>query len=569
MIRKLIFLLVVSISSSSTYSQADLAINPTLSAPMNGCQLTTNQVITMLLVNTSGFPYSGTLEMGYSLNNGPAVIVNVTTSLPPSGVFTYSFPVADDFSACQAHDLQGWVYSSADPNNLNDTVNFTVISDCPPLVGTLSGTQGDTVCTGMNAGDIELAGYNGSPEDWLVSTDGGSTWTSNPVAGDDVFPYLNVATETIYKVIVGSPFGLCPDDTTAWFTLHVDGPSDAGVLPADFEICDNANGGAIPVTGYTGAAIDWLESSDNGITWSSTGNSTDTLWYTNLLDTTMFQFIAKTTFCPADTSAPITLTLIPGSFGGTIIGESVVCNEVNDSSLQVTGFVGDTFAWWYSLDSGATWLPTLGVDSIYDYSNLNAGTIYFSSEVTLGFCPSDWSAVHVMDVLPLNLDAGPDTTIVEGDAVQLYATGGTDYFWYPSDFMDDPNSQTPVVNPDVNHTYYCQITDINGCIDTAVAIITVAPDVSTLIVPNLFTPNGDGFNDNWVILNVDGFVNNQVTIFNLYGQLIYQASPYMNDWGGTFAGNNLPDGTYFYILELNDPLYPDPIQGNVTITGNE
>ncbi|MEO9532037.1 MAG: gliding motility-associated C-terminal domain-containing protein [Crocinitomicaceae bacterium] len=569
MIRKIIFLLVVGLSTSGVYGQADLAINPTLSAPADGCELTSSQVITMLLVNTSGFPYSGTLEMGYSLNNGPAVTLNVTTTLPPSGVFTYSFPVADDFSACQAHDLQGWVYDAADPNNLNDTVNFTVISDCPPVVGTLSGSEGDTVCTGMNGGTIDLTGYNGIPEEWLVSTDGGTNWTSFPVAGDDFFNYTNVNTETIYKVVVGSPFGICADDTTAWFTLFMDGPSEAGVLPADFDICDNANGGAIPVTGYTGAPIDWLESSDNGATWNSTGNSNDSLWFTNLTDTTMYQFIAKTTFCPADTSAAITLTLIPGSDGGTIVGETVVCNEVNDSSLYVTGFNGDTFAWWYSLDSGATWLPTIDTDSIYEYTNLNSGTIYFAVEVTLGACPSDWSIPHVMDVLPLNLDAGPDTTIIIGDAVQLYATGGDSYSWYPSDFMDDPNSQYPTVNPDVNFTYYCQITDINDCIDTAIAIITVVPDVSTLVVPNLFTPNGDGFNDNWVIANLDGFLDNQVSIFNLYGQLIYQAGPYNNDWDGTYAGANLPDGTYYYILELNDPLYPDPIQGNVTITGNE
>jgi gliding motility-associated-like protein len=569
MIRKLIFLLVLSLSSSVIYSQADLAINPTLSAPVNGCELTSNQVITMLLVNTSGFPYSGTLEMGYILNNGTPVVLSVTTTLPPSGVFTYSFPVTDDFSACQEHDLQGWVYDAADPNNLNDTVNFVVISDCPPVVGTLSGSQGDTVCAGLNAGSVNLSGYTGLPEEWLTSIDGGATWASFPVAGDDFFAYVAVATETIYKVIVGSLFGICQDDTTAWFTLYVDGPSDAGTLPADFEICDNANGGSIPVTGHTGAGIDWLESSDNGVTWSSTGNASDTLWYFNLSDTTMYQFIAKTNFCLADTSAPITLTLIPGSFGGTIIGETVVCNELNDSSLQAKGFNGDTFTWWYSLDSGVTWLATVVTDSIYPYSNLNAGTIYFSVEVTLGACPSDWSAPHIIDVLPLFLDAGPDTTIVIGDAVQLYALGGTDYFWYPSDFMDDPNSQYPTVNPDVNHTYYCRVTDINGCVDTAIAIITVVPDVTTLVIPNLFTPNGDGFNDNWVIANVDGFLNNQVSVFNLYGQLIFQVSPYLNDWDGSYGGSNLPDGTYFYILELNDPLYPDPIQGNVTITGNE
>ena len=51
--------------------------------------------------------------------------------------------------------------------------------------------------------------------------------------------------------------------------------------------------------------------------------------------------------------------------------------------------------------------------------------------------------------------------------------------------------------------------------------------------------------------------------------MIYSSSPYNNDWGGTYNGNQLPDGTYFYLLNLNDPLYPDDIQGVITITGND
>ena len=90
-----------------------------------------------------------------------------------------------------------------------------------------------------------------------------------------------------------------------------------------------------------------------------------------------------------------------------------------------------------------------------------------------------------------------------------------------------------------------------------------------MLIPNLFTPNGDGFNDNWVIANLEGFVDNEISIFNIYGQLINEYSPYNNEWDGTYNGNQLPDGTYYYIIRLNDPLYPDPIQGNVTITGNE
>ncbi len=568
MIKKLtLFIGLIGLSIGS-YAQFDLTINPSLDSPNDGCQLGT-ETITATIVNVGSSPYAGTLEVGYILNAGAPVIESVPIALlGPSVTFIYSFPIDDDFSACQAHDLKIWVYDPTDPNIFNDTVNYVVESDCPPITGTLSGA--DTVCYGNNSGNIEVTGHTLNAVEWLISTDAGTTWTGVPVPGfDDTLAYTDLTNETQFQVVVASTFGLCPNDTSWTYTMYIDGPSDAGVLPADFDICDNGNSGDIAVTGFNGTIQNWIISTDNGTTWSPTGNINDTLSFSNFTDTTMFQVIVATDYCPADTAGPITLTLIPGSVAGSVVGETVVCNEVNDSSLQVVGFTGDTFAWWYSLDSGATWLPTIDTDSIYEYSNLSGGTIYFSAEVALGACPSEWTVPHIMDVLPLFLDAGPDTTITEGDAVQLYATGGTDYFWYPDDFMDDPNLQNPTVNPDVNTTYYVQITDINGCIDTSVALITVAPDLTDLIIPNLFTPNADGFNDNWVIANIEGFVDNEVSIFNIYGQLINEYAPYNNQWDGTYNGSQLPDGTYYYVIRLNDPLYPDPIQGNVTITGNE
>ena len=76
--------------------------------------------------------------------------------------------------------------------------------------------------------------------------------------------------------------------------------------------------------------------------------------------------------------------------------------------------------------------------------------------------------------------------------------------------------------------------------------------------PNIFTPNGDGINDNFVIpcLDSDRFPDNKVMIFNEWGAEVYFASPYKNDWSGTFGGNELPAGTYFYIMDTGDGQRP-------------
>lgn len=76
--------------------------------------------------------------------------------------------------------------------------------------------------------------------------------------------------------------------------------------------------------------------------------------------------------------------------------------------------------------------------------------------------------------------------------------------------------------------------------------------------PNIFTPNGDGINDYFVIpcLQTDRFPDNKVIIFNEWGSEVHYGAPYANDWNGTYGGNELPAGTYFYIIETGDGRTP-------------
>ncbi len=67
-----------------------------------------------------------------------------------------------------------------------------------------------------------------------------------------------------------------------------------------------------------------------------------------------------------------------------------------------------------------------------------------------------------------------------------------------------------------------------------------------LKIPNAFSPNGDGINDTWFIENLWFYPDNEVVIYNRWGNLVYRAAPYNNDWDG----NGLPDGTYYYVLTI-------------------
>jgi len=86
--------------------------------------------------------------------------------------------------------------------------------------------------------------------------------------------------------------------------------------------------------------------------------------------------------------------------------------------------------------------------------------------------------------------------------------------------------------------------------DTATVFITV--QCSELEIFNGFSPNSDGKNDFFVIQGIQAFPNNRLMIFNRWGNRIFEATNYQNDWDGKWDGNDLPDGTYFYLLELGN-----------------
>jgi gliding motility-associated-like protein len=94
--------------------------------------------------------------------------------------------------------------------------------------------------------------------------------------------------------------------------------------------------------------------------------------------------------------------------------------------------------------------------------------------------------------------------------------------------------------------------------------VNVLPEVQ---ISSGFTPNGDGTNDTWVIDNMELFPNNVVSIFNRWGTVVYQTAAYRSDnaWDGTYEGNPVPVGTYYYTIELHDNRFPKPFTGPITI----
>jgi gliding motility-associated-like protein len=83
--------------------------------------------------------------------------------------------------------------------------------------------------------------------------------------------------------------------------------------------------------------------------------------------------------------------------------------------------------------------------------------------------------------------------------------------------------------------------------DTATVYISVS--CKELVIHNGFSPNGDGVNDTFIIEGIDQYPNNEIVIFNRWGNEVFRKKRYNNEWNGTWSNGIVPDGTYYYVLE--------------------
>jgi len=111
----------------------------------------------------------------------------------------------------------------------------------------------------------------------------------------------------------------------------------------------------------------------------------------------------------------------------------------------------------------------------------------------------------------------------------------------------------------------CKVTKAGSCTvplvatSNAITILILVP----LVVPNTFTPNGDGINDTWDLRALLAYPGCLVQVFNRYGALVYQCTGYSAGWDGTTGGKPLPMGTYYYLIDLKNGKRPS--SGSITI----
>lgn len=253
---------------------------------------------------------------------------------------------------------------------------------------------------------------------------------------------------------------------------------------------------------------------------------------------------------------------------------NVTCPDSTDGSIEIM-ITGGSAPYTYLWSTGDTSEDLTGLAegtysvTIYDE---NGCSVTESFEVGANECNNPPVAVRdtaqTFERSPV--DIGVILNDFDPDGDNIMVTG----------IVTPPNNGTATQNSDQTITYtpeddfvgidsftYIICDDgVPALCDTAVVIITVLPNRPNIEVPNAFSPNGDGVNDMFVIEDITEFPDNKLTIFNRWGNEVYEAQPYNNNWDGkNKEGKDLPDGTYFYILEINDAEGTPPYTGYVVI----
>ncbi len=248
------------------------------------------------------------------------------------------------------------------------------------------------------------------------------------------------------------------------------------------------------------------------------------------------------------TERSLLLTISEGDIGTVTMNavEEICANESADLSITTeTNPDGIVVTWSggqgvFSNEIGAatTYFPAVG----------ETGNVTLQALIDNGCnALTETLSLDILRVSEIETVTADVYNIIQGDAVQLQAEGGTNYEWTPNTGLSCSNCDNPLASPTVTTTYSVQ--EAGSC-GEALSLTIEVEKPKTVVLPSAFSPNGDGQNDELQLLDseVESF---QLRIFNRWGKLVFQTDDSTQTWNGTLnnTGEAVSAGVYMYALE--------------------
>jgi len=198
------------------------------------------------------------------------------------------------------------------------------------------------------------------------------------------------------------------------------------------------------------------------------------------------------------------------------------------------------------------WFPNVGLscnDCPNPFLNLANSSTYFVTITDTYSCTAS-SSLQVNVLQGPNIDAGQDIVIFEGETANLNVTGIYDSIeWYPKTDLSNPYIPNPIVNATSTNDFIVKATNTNGCTATD-TVKLIVKSCDEILVPNAFSPNGDGLNELFKVLTPIPSIDFKLIIFDRWGKQLFITNNPELGWDGTYNGNQLPLGSYAFYCEF-------------------
>lgn len=250
--------------------------------------------------------------------------------------------------------------------------------------------------------------------------------------------------------------------------------------------------------------------------------------------------------------------------------------EGNTSTYILEGNVSSNYQspvyrWQLNIDKGKTWKDISGANSTSYLRNpvASPGNYWYRLTVVEASVSGLSSCRIASNIIMINihgkpvLDAGPDRVVLTGNSTFLNGNAEGDslvWSWSPDRFITSINVIAPTVSPDADITYTLSAVSKYGCTNEDQALVKV---VKGIYVPNAFTPDNDGKNDQWRIPFLDPSFGADVMVFNRNGQMVYHVTGDIVSWDGKVNGMPQSSGTFVYSITFKTSALK--LKGTVTI----
>ena len=241
----------------------------------------------------------------------------------------------------------------------------------------------------------------------------------------------------------------------------------------------------------------------------------------------------------------------------SIVPVGPACTGQSSGSINIT-LVGGTGP--YQI----TWTgPNNFTASTEDISGLRSGTYKVTVKDAANVTKTSDNIVLTEPANPVRVTARIKQVSSLGNDGEITPTptGGTPPYQYRWNTGSTSSSLTSLSKGN----YGLTVTDSKGCTTSNAYVVGSVVDGECFTAQRVFTPNGDGINEVFVI-NCSETISNQLLVYNRWNQLVFRVSNYANDWVGVdLKGFILPDGVYYWILKDNSGTNNTLYKGNVTL----